>query len=929
MDVRSRLKQLAGANGISTSPERRSNNDSNALSYEEAPLPPTFVMAFGSSSNNALGQVKQGGLRTIYTHAIQSPTPPPMRQRGGGIYGKDGKSGKVLTGSSPVPTSDSPYKVFSGHDITSVITDGGRIYTWGNRGGGDNVLGHGSSGARYNKLIPGRLEYKSVSHAMLVGTGGEKGGGEGENYSVAVGGDRAVGWGNGGKGRMGAMGKKGGGQINLRKEAGTEINDPKNSNKSNSGDDDRDEVDYTVISASCGGQFTVLCSSDGTLYSSGANDAGQLGLHDTVLRRKFHPVLGVGRSVRFRRVACGLNHTSAVSVGGEVWTMGWGGDYRLGHGDCNKRTSPTRVEGLCKENVFVMDVGCTGASCSVLDDQGDVLGWGWNVYGQVGVTGGGESCGGASGGSGWGAALGGEDDEGCVKRPRAVLTGKVITVLSCGFAHVAAVSAVGEMWSWGFNEEGQCGVGHEGNVMAPTKVFVEKEIEGTGGEVVKVDTEGRGGKKLRILDVGCGHTHTAIVVSLMSGVENECRRREGVLKREAATRLLKFFRVSLMKILLVKKYKVEAKVSGEKRGGGLVEEEGEGALEDAAERMRLLEEEAEERLRRERALKDKEKEEERKERARRDKEEEEERLERERLEMLRLEEKERVEREAREERERVMMEREELRMRRHHLALEEERLRKEALRQKRLRKEEEERRRLSEEERMRAEEAECRRVREEKRRLARERREKIEEEKKKEEEEKRMAREARRIMDVKKAADRLKGARAKKAKEKKMREGGGVKRSGSAGGLGMVDAGEIRKKREMEKKVRRRLREEEGGSCPRAEGCHGRGLSTTFVTTFLTNFEFFLDCCANPLPSLLRSPTRFNHRRRKQRGRNGSGCVGKRLREKRGRKEIRRRWKWSREGKRGSPLRRRNGGGLGKRRGFGWRWRGRRRSAGD
>ncbi|GMH68424.1 hypothetical protein TrRE_jg9101, partial [Triparma retinervis] len=130
-DSRSRLKQLAGT----MSPKRGGEKD--VQGDDQAPPPPTFVFCFGSSSNNALGQVKQGGLkRTIFTRAIPSPSPPPMRQRGGGIYGKDGKSGKVLTGSSPVPTSDSPYKVFAGHDITSVVTDGGRIYTWGNRGGG-------------------------------------------------------------------------------------------------------------------------------------------------------------------------------------------------------------------------------------------------------------------------------------------------------------------------------------------------------------------------------------------------------------------------------------------------------------------------------------------------------------------------------------------------------------------------------------------------------------------------------------------------------------------------------------------------------------------------------------------------------------------------------------------------------------------------
>ena len=292
-----------------------------------------------------------------------------------------------------------------------------------------------------------------------------------------------------------------------------------------------------IVSASAGGQFTMVVSEDGRLWGTGNNDAGQLGLGDTKMRRKLTVVVPPCPTVVFRKVSCGLNHSGAVSVSGEVYTFGWGLNGRLGHGDCNKRCSPCLVEKLKDELVFVMDVACGGASTGIVSDQGDVWSWGWNFYGQCGIPLADESSASNSPSvfddyPSAPTSEGGDEGEGGggnVLLPRLTLSGKVVTSLSLGFAHAAAISAVGELYTWGFNEEGQLGLGHEQNQFEPHAVTVEMPDPDGSGETLS--TKERGRRKLRVLGVACGHTHTAIIVSKLTSVQNDLRREEGAKKR--------------------------------------------------------------------------------------------------------------------------------------------------------------------------------------------------------------------------------------------------------------------------------------------------------------------------------------------------------------------------------------------------------------
>ncbi|GMH84677.1 hypothetical protein TL16_g09994 [Triparma laevis f. inornata] len=472
------------------------------------------------------------------------------------------------------------------------------------------------------------------------------------------------------------------------------------------------------------------------------------------------------------------------------------------------------VEKLKDELIFGMDVACGGASTSILSDQGDVWSWGWNFYGQCGVSkrtmgnpGGGEELGMMSGfgstGSGFDSPQSHFDNYGSagdnldkgeggevenILVPTATLVGKVVTSLSLGFAHGACVSAVGELFTWGFNEEGQLGLGHEENVYKPEIVGLSCEW---GGE--RLSSDERGDSKIRVLAVACGHTHTACVVSKLSSVQNDLRRRDADFRRKAATVLLRFGKWCIFCSLRRKKY-------GRVRRVEVVEVKEVEEIDLEATRRKREQEEEEERRKREAVLAERRRAEELLEKKRLEEEE--------RIRLAEEEAEEEAERfrleRRREETERMLMKREDDFMRRfindERLAM----LAKEEERERRRKLEAEEEERFRENELMRLED-ERGRLAVAYRRMKWEEMKRAKEERFKAKEDERLAREAKRLMDVKKAADRLKNAREKAAEKKERKAVPKIKRSGSAGGVGLGNGMEERLKLMAEEK---RLKEE-------------------------------------------------------------------------------------------------------------------------
>ena len=240
------------------------------------------------------------------------------------------------------------------------------------------------------------------------------------------------------------------------------------------------------IDIACGEHHTAIVTDEKKILMFGSNDANQLGIGLQTKKKVQYssiPVF-VKSPVKFIAISCGTNHSVAISEKRLAYSWGWGEHGRLGHGDEERRAQPELIKNLPEINSEISNASCGAAHTCIVTDDGRLFSFGWNIYGQLGVI-----------------IQPMNNNTSCAQSillPSEVFLGqdKIVTSISCGFAHSAAVLTSGELFSWGFNGEGQLGHGHEMNIKSP----------------LQVDFDGQEHSK-NTLRVSCGHTHTLCVTS--------------------------------------------------------------------------------------------------------------------------------------------------------------------------------------------------------------------------------------------------------------------------------------------------------------------------------------------------------------------------------------------------------------------------------
>jgi alpha-tubulin suppressor-like RCC1 family protein len=104
-------------------------------------------------------------------------------------------------------------------------------------------------------------------------------------------------------------------------------------------------TDWCQVSA--GGYHTSAVRTDGTLWSWGSNSYSQLGDNSATSASKSSPVSVVGGFTNWCQVSSGFAHTAAIRNDGTLWTWGLNNCGQLGHGTaltCS-RASPVSVAG--------------------------------------------------------------------------------------------------------------------------------------------------------------------------------------------------------------------------------------------------------------------------------------------------------------------------------------------------------------------------------------------------------------------------------------------------------------------------------------------------------------------------------------------------------------------------------------------------------
>ena len=130
----------------------------------------------------------------------------------------------------------------------------------------------------------------------------------------------------------------------------------------------------------CGANHAFILENNGTLWCTGNNEYGQLGLGDTNHRYTFTQVTTNANDIK--QVYCGTNHTFILKNDGTLWSCGRNYYGQLGLGDTSSRTTFTKITTNTND---IKSVYCCTNHAFILKNDGTLWGCGNNDYGQLGL----------------------------------------------------------------------------------------------------------------------------------------------------------------------------------------------------------------------------------------------------------------------------------------------------------------------------------------------------------------------------------------------------------------------------------------------------------------------------------------------------------------------------------------------------------------
>jgi alpha-tubulin suppressor-like RCC1 family protein len=133
-----------------------------------------------------------------------------------------------------------------------------------------------------------------------------------------------------------------------------------------------------VKAISVGSDFTIIIKEDGTLWATGNNEYGQLGLGNTTDQTTFTQIIGISN---VKAVSAKYGFTMILKEDGTVWATGKNENGQLGLGNTIDQTTFTQVQSI--SNVEAISVG--SAFTMALKEDGTLWATGDNAKGQFGL----------------------------------------------------------------------------------------------------------------------------------------------------------------------------------------------------------------------------------------------------------------------------------------------------------------------------------------------------------------------------------------------------------------------------------------------------------------------------------------------------------------------------------------------------------------
>ncbi|XP_045075926.1 probable E3 ubiquitin-protein ligase HERC3 [Coregonus clupeaformis] len=137
-----------------------------------------------------------------------------------------------------------------------------------------------------------------------------------------------------------------------------------------------------VIQVACGDQHSIALTQDGNVFTWGQNSSGQLGLgKGKPITLSLQPVKSLS-GIPLAQITAGGDHSFALSLSGAVFGWGKNNAGQLGLGDTIDRPAPAPVD--CLNLKKTIAVSCGVEHTAVLTKGGIVFTFGSGRYGQLG-----------------------------------------------------------------------------------------------------------------------------------------------------------------------------------------------------------------------------------------------------------------------------------------------------------------------------------------------------------------------------------------------------------------------------------------------------------------------------------------------------------------------------------------------------------------
>jgi len=313
------------------------------------------VICYSSPVQEVSGSTNWSSVSGGYTHSTAIKADGTLWVWGINTWGQLGIDGTIHY-SSPVQEVSSGTtwsSVSAGNFHTSAIKTDGTLWTWGR-----NIFGALGTNDLINYSSPVQ-EVSSSTNWSSVSSGSQL-----KYGTTAIKKDGTLwAWGSNSLGRLGT------GDVISYSSPVQEV-----SNSTN----------WSSVSA--GNFHTSAIKTDGTLWSWGRNNLGALGTDDVICYSS--PVQEVSGSTNWSSVSCTDNATAAIKTDGTLWTWGNNNYGQLGTGDVVSYSSPVQ-EVSNSTNWSSVSAGYQQFSesyMSAIKTDGTLWSWGQNSSGRLGTN---------------------------------------------------------------------------------------------------------------------------------------------------------------------------------------------------------------------------------------------------------------------------------------------------------------------------------------------------------------------------------------------------------------------------------------------------------------------------------------------------------------------------------------------------------------